>query len=536
MLNRNYFCSARLIIAALTIFSSYPVLAQNQEPTSKPLVVTFDFGDRKVPIVFHSCPSGKLKPGEPKPPAPGEMPADAISASGIGGAVSIDEFYISETEVTVSQFAGVLGQSKFDAFREAAKKKLRGAAAEDATLLDNPASFPIFMVRPEDAIDFCKILETAKIEEQSQPSQLERRRFRLPSHYEWQYACRGRTDPAASQTFPHFHNWVELDSLTKEVKAKCLEEWKEMGRKEDEFLGTQFQVMEIVVARNNSGTNPKPLEILSAFLRESVGTHRDYSKPLLGKISAVGGAKPNPWGLMDMHENVAEWTIAIADKGNVQIFWSSIVSDVVLPESQSRKVFALAGGSFNYIMYGKNLADWEQFTIWGAKKVESLPNSPQSFSLDEVAAANLTDEYQPGLRIVMDRVLSDNWLLAVRRSALPNSTNRSNSSNELERYRATVREIVPASQQIELLATIDFYGGLAAYTAGRPAEAASVLDSIKDKMFKAKKKKFDIASLGGFTDTTASVKPTSETPKETEDQAFQRLLQTLVADDGSSAQ
>lgn len=510
-----------------------------QDNTNNTLVVTFDFGDRKVPITFRNCPQGQLVPGQPTPVNSAEVSPKAKHSpvdGSVDGLVSMDEFYITETEVTTGQFAAVLGEKGFNEFRDLAKKKLTGGA-EDIALLDPKGSYPVFMVGPHDAIRFCQALESANNDQRFGVSQIESRRFRLPSHYEWQYACRGRSDPAATQLFPHFHNWIEFDALPKEDQAKCLEEWQAMGRNERDFNGTQFQVMEIVVGRYSEKNPQKPLEILSAFLRESTGRRRDYSKETPGRLVPVHGTRANPWGLVEMHENVCEWTIAIADRGKLQAFWDAITSANISPEDRSNPSFFLAGGSFIDFMAGdKKDAAWAPFTIWGGKPMDIRTNTLQPFSLDEEQSKDLTFEYQPGLRIVMDRVLSNNWLLAVRSSALLKASDESSSADDLDRYRKTVMEIVPDSQQIEILSTIDFYSGLSAYAHGKPSEAAQVLGNVKDKLFKSKKKKIDLAAFGDFsTSTPPSTKPKPPELQETDDQLFQRMLQSVVVTDVSFA-
>ena len=522
------------VLFALLVWSTDFGLAQ--EPENKSLTITFDFGDRKIPIRFRSCPPGRLSAGQPKPVEPGEeatKPDNASPLAGIGGPVSIDEFYLTETEITSEQFAAVLGTTEFEHFRDSVKKKLTGAA-EDVALLDPKGSFPVFMVSVHDAMKFCQALDSAKTDQQSQASTIERRRFRLPSHQEWQYACRAQTDPAMAQKFPHFHDWVEFEALPKADAAKCVEEWKELGGQEDEFLGTQFQVIDIVSKRYEKEPT-KSLEILSAFLRESLGTNRDYSKQNPGRLAAVGGTKANGWGFVDMHENVREWTIAIADKGELQQFWTNVTSDNRSPDLQSRPAFFLAGGSFNDLMAGGSIAAWAPFTIWGGRPMDIQSGTPQPFSFQEEQASDIAFEYQPGIRIVMDRVLSDSWLLAVRRAAVPTNKTATISVAELEKYRSTVREIVPTSQQTTMLAVIDYYSGLSAYAAGQTSEAARVLESVKGKIFSEKKKKANIAALAALANSNSSNdKPESNESVETEDQAFQRMLLDIVVADGSA--
>ena len=163
--------------------------------------------------------------------------------------------------------------------------------------------------------------------------------------------------------------------------------------------------------------------------------------------------------------------------------------------------------------------------------------APQPFSFQEEQSLDIAFEYQPGLRIVMDRVLSETWLLALRHAAIPGNNASGNASVELDKYRSTVKEIVPSSQQSQLLAAIDFYSGLHSYAAGNTSEAATILGSIEGKLFADKKKKANLAALAALANSNASsTDEKGTTPVESDDQAFQRLLQDVVVADASAQQ
>ncbi len=112
----------------------------------------------------------------------------------------------------------------------------------------NPAFFkgddlPVERVTWREAVEFCQRL-----------SEKEKKRYRLPTQAEWEYACRAGT------TTVYY-----------------------------------------------SGGNEKSLAEAGWYLRNS----DNHSHP-------VGRKKPNPWGLYDMHGNVSEWCAARpdGDRGN----------------------------------------------------------------------------------------------------------------------------------------------------------------------------------------------------------------------------
>jgi formylglycine-generating enzyme required for sulfatase activity len=61
----------------------------------------------------------------------------------------------------------------------------------------------------------------------------------------------------------------------------------------------------------------------------------------------VGGRKANPWGLYDMHGNVAEWVLDAYDKGYYATLSSGVVGPVLLPGEQ-RFPHVARGGSWDH--------------------------------------------------------------------------------------------------------------------------------------------------------------------------------------------
>jgi len=120
-----------------------------------------------------------------------------------------------------------------------------GAAGKDQVRGLDTDQFPVENVSWDDAVEFCRKLSALAAE------QTAGRVYRLPTEAEWEYACRaGTTTP--------FH----------------------VG---DKLNGQQA---------NYDGQHP--------FATNGGG-------PFLGRPTEVGSYAPNPFGLRDMHGNVAEW-------------------------------------------------------------------------------------------------------------------------------------------------------------------------------------------------------------------------------------
>jgi formylglycine-generating enzyme required for sulfatase activity len=145
-------------------------------------------------------------------------------------------FYLGVHEVTQEQFEKVMGRNP-SSFSSHGSNKQRVAGKSSA-------DYPVDNVTWLDAVAFCEKLGALE---------KKKRRYRLPSEAEWEYACR-----AGSKSV--FHLGDNLDAY----KAN--------------FCGL------IYAAYGNGGAGP--------FLRST---------------TSVGQYEPNAFGLYDMHGNVQEW-------------------------------------------------------------------------------------------------------------------------------------------------------------------------------------------------------------------------------------
>ena len=178
-------------------------------------------------------------------------------------------FYIASTEVTQAQWKVLMG--------------------------NNPSYFkgdnlPVENVSWEDARRFCEKL-----------SEREKRKFRLPTEAEWEYACRaGKQGPVAGTGKLDEMAWYADNSGDARVDSTRL--WKD---------------------------DPD-----------------NYFKNLLAnkcRTRPVGTAKPNDWGLYDMQGNVTEW---VADWLDDEYYKNSPAADPAGPEKSELESRVLRGGSW----------------------------------------------------------------------------------------------------------------------------------------------------------------------------------------------
>jgi formylglycine-generating enzyme len=151
-----------------------------------------------------------------------------------------------------------------------------------AVMGNNPSHFqgenlPVETVSWEDCQKFCKKL-----------SQMDGKRYRLPTEAEWEYACRaGTTTPF------HFGETIDTDQA------------------------------------NYNGNYPHG--------KGKKGVYRQQTTP-------VDSFPPSGWGLFDMHGNVWEWC---ADWFDAEYYKRSPRQNPQGPEHGKRRV--LRGGSWNYV-------------------------------------------------------------------------------------------------------------------------------------------------------------------------------------------
>jgi len=169
------------------------------------------------------------------------------------------DFYLGVYAVTQRQYQKVIGKNP---------SQFQGPKVMNA----DSSNHPVEEVSYDDAVEFCRRLSELPDEKAA------RRRYRLPTEAEWEYACR-----AGSKTAFSF------------------------------------------------GSNASDL-----------GLHAWYRANSNDMTHAVGGKKPNAFGLYDMHGNVLEWC---SDWYDEKYHASSSATDPKGPDSGSFRV--LRGGSWD---------------------------------------------------------------------------------------------------------------------------------------------------------------------------------------------
>ncbi|GHT18140.1 hypothetical protein FACS1894189_5520 [Planctomycetales bacterium] len=338
---------------------------------------------------FRYCPGGETFDGRPD--------AEGAAAQPIKG------FYIQETEMSVGDFVKVTSNEKLDKV----KSRLVG---EDKAKFDTAT--PIRGNIIEDITECCEKITSADPLAQSSTTNIETQGYRLPTHLEWQYACRAVQSSDAAKKQPHFGIWGKYDSLPKELKADCEDKWKEM-KKKDAFIGSQSQTIELIEYCQKNGRDKDVEKILQAFFKAGLLSKRQQlDKP--DSVRDVNAEPENNWHIKGMHSNVKEWT-------------------------QDGKDYYLDGGAYNVLINSKL---WQNFTIWGGEKK----------NLEETPAQDIATDELPGFRLVLSRMPSAYWLLICRQTILVNGDDSKQKDHE-----SRLQDLTTDSDYKEISRKIDIY-------------------------------------------------------------------------------
>ncbi len=355
----------------------------NTLPAAKPApgalqeVVISDIAGSEVIIRFRFCPSGSFFPGDPR--EPNDVQVDFP-----------DGFFISECDITQKQFATIVGFPKYNEIRMRARDNKFGDEFSEV-----PSSNPIFLLSFAEASEFCrKLKEKAELTTHRGVPVV----FRLPSHHEWQYACRAG-DPESR----HFNGWlrsgwadvpVDTGAGKGAVPLRKLGQqlWEQAGC-DGQFSGTQDDVLQILEASQNwpSPDKADALLVLTAFLQEVLAEH----VKLGADSSADGRSLPpcyspdgqpsghgNSWHIFQMHTNVVEWVFAPRPSRQESDWWEALESS---PGTAGELgTLGTVGGSFKTSRY------WREFLIWSITPY------------DEVDDAALGVNSQAGIRVVIE--------------------------------------------------------------------------------------------------------------------------------------
>lgn len=342
-------------------------------------------------IAFRWCPPGRIPAGDPANPSSWH---------------ESEGFWISETEVSLEQLECIAGHEALNDFKDSYfdnptyqktgmddVDKTRDAERARVTeqVFGNTA-FPVNGVSATNAEAFCRevtVAFNANLDQPGYSGMFSTFQFRLPTHVEWQYACRG----ASSRN--HFVNWPAnpLNVAVGEFKN-----YREFLRKKDpdayERYPADFDSFD--------GTEDAMIRLLTHTASEV----RDVATTLLGflinasaEVKQVASCEANDWGIRGMPGNVAEWVLYAEEADPRQPASQSADS----PDNGNSKPQLLIAGT--WAKSTLNNVSWERLSIWHWQKLTKI----------DVDASTVG---QPvGIRLVMTDAVTETWFADLRQIA-----------------------------------------------------------------------------------------------------------------------
>jgi len=212
--------------------------------------LSFDLGDGIV-MKLAPIPAGSFSMGS-NAETPVEQPVARVEIE--------KPFYMGTTEVTLEQYR------QFDPTYLNGVYDMHYKDQVKRGYYMNDMQYPVIRVTWKKAMEFCKWL-----------SEKTGKKVTLPTEAQWEWACRAGTETPLSygDLDTEFSTFANLADVT--VKQMAVK-----------------------------GVNPKPIQNPNPSYDYELKDPRSDDGAL--HLAEAGSYQPNPWGLYDMHGNVAEWT------------------------------------------------------------------------------------------------------------------------------------------------------------------------------------------------------------------------------------
>jgi formylglycine-generating enzyme required for sulfatase activity len=410
-------------------------------------------------IAFRWCPSGLMKEGSPEN-------AEGLPVGQVEG------FWLSETEVSQQHYRIIAGMEAMQAAKnyvlDNVAKPVTNKPSDELTENDRRAieerelteksnfsdsTLPLYGIPPGEADSFCLRLSEAYDRFRSASG----RRggfstfiFRLPTHYEWQYACR------AESRKKHFTAWPDDPENTAVGEFKNFREYLEkknpdLYAKHQEVLDS-FGGSESDIVRLLEDPTIKDKAVRS-YLEGLVQTILPVEKSLC----RVTDESPTAWNIRGMSGNVSEWVVVVAKP-------LADRTDVPHPGDFAKgDVYACSAGGFN--APSSNVL-WRNLSIWHWQSNKKYTSKTQDRVRGQIT----------GIRIAMVEAVAETWFADLRQMA-DQAYNGTVAANELLGGFESGMEVIGRDREGQTIAgaRVGIYGALAKARGGDLAEGSRML-------------------------------------------------------------
>ena len=399
-------------------------------------------------IKFRWCPSAKMKDGD-------------LAGVGVETIAMVEGFWLSETEVSQEEYRIIAGEEAMAKAKAHVLDKVSPVpvnSKEDFTVNDRrhieergvadkmyfaDSGMPVLGLPPADADAFCVKL-----------SQVQRARgrfstflFRMPSHFEWQYACRGESKRK------HFLQWPDSPETKKVGKSENYTDY--LQKNDPELFEKHKEQLNLFDGTEESMVNLLENKTLDKDVKKYL---EELLRGLLtpdNELQPVADAPISSWNIKGMLGNVAEWVLLVADRDKMPS-----PGDFSNGNENARAV--VAG---NY--FGKNVP-WHHLSIWHWEKDTTYESKQQDIG-----------GFSYGIRILMTDAIDETWFADLRHKAEQAYEGKESAKALMDDFESG-KEVSARDKEGRTLADarIGIYGALAKARSGDKSAGKLLKDSV----------------------------------------------------------
>lgn len=410
-------------------------------------------------ISFRWCPSGVMTEGDADDPK--GMPSGHVEG-----------FWLSETEVSQQEYRVIAGTEALDVAKSYVLDKVAKPVANKSSdeLTDNDrraieeraltekttfadSALPLYGVTPEQADAFCSKLSEAYERFKSASGRraaFSTLMFRLPAHYEWQYACRSDSNRK------HFVEWPEdlenaavggFRNLHEYLQKKSPDLYSQHQELFDSFDGSESDMVRLLEDPNTS-KDKEVRSYLEALLQMLLPLDRDLHR--------VKDEPPNAWNIRGLLGNVSEWVLV------VPVPMTHRDNTPASGEFAKGKLHASYAGGYSA---PAGHVPWKSLSIWHWQTISYTAKTQ-----DRVRGQ------RTGIRIAMLDAVSDTWFADLRQIATQAYDGTAMVDVLLDGFESG-KEVSGRDREGRPLvnARIGIYGALAAAHCGDEKKASNML-------------------------------------------------------------